>query len=77
MSSLKSWFVSLLASTWPRLQAASERPHWIRVDFERYEDEDDSEKEEGEGQEVEPGKKERMVSGCCHGVFRSQKMMLN
>lgn len=61
-------------TTWPRLQAASERPHWIRVDFEHYQGEDDSENEEGEGQEEEPGKKERMAKTQAE-LDEIQKMM--
>ena len=42
---------SCAAGIWPRLQASHERPHWIRLDFERweYQPESDDEEIDGEG----------------------------
>ena len=54
-------------TTWPRLQSSLEKPHWISVDFERFEYQDDSEpeaEEEGEeeqGEIMDPEKLKRMV----------------
>ena len=54
-------------STWPRLQSSLEKPHWISVDFERFEYQDDSEpegeeeEEEEEGETIDPEKLKRIV----------------
>lgn len=37
-----------VANKWPRLQASQERPHWIRLDFDLFEGQEESE-EEGDG----------------------------
>ena len=34
---------------WPRLQSSQEKPHWLRVDFDHWEDLSDDEEEEDEG----------------------------
>jgi len=41
-------------SYWPRLTKGSEKKHWLKVDFSRWKDEDDSE-DEGMGGEGPPG----------------------
>lgn len=42
------------AYIWPRLQSSQERPHWLKLDFEHWEDLSDEEGEEGaEGAEEE------------------------
>ena len=48
---------------WPRVQSAHQRPHWIHVDFEHFEDEEEDEKEEEDVEgEKDPEKRERIVS---------------
>lgn len=42
---------------WPRLQASHERPHWIRLDFERWEYQPESDDEESDG-----GKEENLAA---------------
>ena len=36
---------------WPRLQSSQERPHWLRVDFDHWEELSDGEGEEEVGEE--------------------------
>jgi hypothetical protein len=63
-------FYSCSETTWPRLQSSLEKPHWISVDFERFEYQDDSEpeaeeEEEGEeGEMIDPEKLKRIVRLC-------------
>ena len=42
-----------VAREWPRLQSTLERPHWLRVDFDHWEDLSDGEEEEEEEEEEE------------------------
>ena len=57
---LNGCIINLVARKWPRVQSSHQRPHWIHVDFEHFEDEEDDEEEEEE--EVPPEKRERIVS---------------
>ena len=42
----------LIVSVWPRLQSSQERPPWLRVDFDHWEELSDGEEPaEGEGEE--------------------------
>ena len=59
---LKWCIINIVARSWPRVQSAHQKPHWIHVDFEHFEDEEDEEEEEKE-EEVDPEKRERIVSG--------------
>lgn len=59
---LKQCVMNLVARSWPRVQSTHQKPHWIHVDFEHFEDEEDEEEEEKE-EEVDPEKRERIVSG--------------
>ena len=60
-------------NTWPRLQSSLEKPHWISVDFERFEYQDDSEPEEEEegdreeGETIDPEKLQRIV--CQYSII--------
>ena len=47
---------------WPRLQSSLEKPHWLRVDFEHWEDLSDEEdgKEEKREKEDRDAQRERM-----------------
>ena len=56
-------------NAWPRLQSSLEKPHWISVDFDRFEYVDDSEEEEDEeSNEVDPEKMKRMVCALIRGM---------
>ena len=50
-----------VGGTWPRLQVAHERPHWIGIDFEHWEYQPESDDEES-GTE---GTSAKMVRGGC------------
>ena len=41
---------------WPRLQSSQEKPHWLRVDFDHWEDLSDDEEGEGEEEDEEGGR---------------------
>ena len=66
---LEAPFCFCTESTWPRLQSSLEKPHWISVDFERFEYQDNSEpegeeEEEEEGETIDPEKLKRIVCLC-------------
>ena len=50
-------------SVWPRLQSSVERPPWLRVDFDHWEDlsDDGEEGEGGEEEEKTPMSRERLA----------------
>ena len=75
---LKWCIINIVARSWPRVQSAHQKPHWIHVDFEHFEDEEDEEDEEEEEkeEEVDPEKRERIVSGkgkkkCTHTILHT------
>ena len=52
------------AYAWPRLQSTLEKPHWLRVDFDHWEElsDGDEEEEEGEGEgEKKPLTREKLA----------------
>ena len=63
---LNGCIINHVARKWPRVQSSHQRPHWIHVDFEHFEDEEEDEEEEEE--EVAPEKRERIVSGNRHAI---------
>ena len=51
-----------IASIWPRLQSSQEKPPWLRVDFDHWEDlSDNGEDGEEEEDEKEPMSQERLA----------------
>ena len=58
-------YVHDVENTWPRLQSSLEKPHWISVDFDHFEYQDDSEPEDedekGQAESMDPEKLERIV----------------
>ncbi len=60
-----------LAGQWPRLLSTTERPHWLRVDFDHWEDEDGSEEEDEEEKEKKLAR-ERMVRMYVCRVWRDR-----
>lgn len=44
----------MAACVWPRLQSSQEKPHWVRIDFDHWEelsDGEDGDKEGGDGED--------------------------
>lgn len=77
---LKWCIINIVARSWPRVQSAHQKPHWIHVDFEHFEDEEDEEDEEEEEkeEEIDPEKRERIVSGkgekkFTHTILRTPR----
>ncbi len=67
------FFYSVSERVWPRLQTAMEKPHWISIDFNRweYQKESDDEDDEQNEQEVDPEKMARVVSSHRKRKIRS------
>ena len=77
---LKWCIINIVARSWPRVQSAHQKPHWIHVDFEHFEDEEDEEEEEKEEEkeeEVDPEKRERIVSGKGKKKLHTQYYILH
>ena len=57
------WCIHHTVSVWPRLQSSVERPPWLRVDFDHWEDlsDDGEEGEGGEEEEKTPVSRERLA----------------
>lgn len=62
---------------WPRLQSSQEKPHWLRVDFEHWEDlsngsGEEEEREGGEGEGKEKGDKKALASAKIAEIKEQQ-----
>ncbi len=60
-----------LAGQWPRLLSTTERPHWLRVDFDHWEDEDGSEEEDEEEKEKKLARERMVRMYVCRVLERS------
>lgn len=56
---------SCAANKWPRLQASQGRPHWIRLDFDLFEGQEESEEEEEDEKRKEVANPEKMAQMVC------------